>query len=247
MKVETTHIGSLPFVQLNQAIEFTFKFDIPVLFTLPHLDPKQFMGIDVLSRTHNLASLDIELPYEKEFFKRLASQDSKIFKTQLIGPITLHKYFLKDQTLESVASKLGVLYKNLINRFIEKGDLFLVIDEPALKSRSEIEFLNEFFYKLNIVDCEVGLHCCSDINEEIFELLKIKNKQLDWSLRNKDNFNRDEVFLGGLEMRAPETWGNFLFSKKNLIISPACGLANESNPEMRFQRLTELKTFLETL
>lgn len=247
MKVETTHIGSLPFIQIDQAIEFTFKFDIPVLFTLPQLDAKQFMGVDVLSMTHNLTSLDIELPYEREFFKRLDSQDSNIFKAQLIGPITLQKYFLKEQALEKVASKLGILYRNLIKRFIKKGNLFFIIDEPALNSRYEVEFLNEFFKRLNILDCEVGLHCCSDIDEEIFDCLNLRNKQLDWSSRKKTHFKQGEGFLGGLEVRPPRTWGSFLFSKKNLIISPACGLANETNPEKRFQQLTDLKTFLKTI
>ncbi|MEE2671939.1 MAG: hypothetical protein VYA54_09520 [Bdellovibrionota bacterium] len=98
MNIKTTHVGSLPHSNVEAAIDYTFKFDIPVLFSLPNLGAEHFMGSDIFSysggwENFNSHSLD-SLYFENEFFNAFNKQEKKQFKVQLIGPVTLHKYFL---------------------------------------------------------------------------------------------------------------------------------------------------------
>ena len=148
MICQTTHVGSLPFLDVDQAIEFTFKFDIPVLFSLPKMGREHFMGFDILSYSKsweqfNSGCLD-NLYFEKEFFKAFEKQGDTAFKVQLIGPVTLQKYFLKDLDYLEVSQKLEEAYTYLVERLSSRGNLIFVLDEPALNEKIDIARLNSF-------------------------------------------------------------------------------------------------------
>ena len=249
MRVRTTHVGSLPHTNIKEAIDFTFRFDIPVLFSLPRLDPNDGMGKDLLRLTDNWTSFngDFFLNYEEAFFEKLHSEEQSDFKVQLIGPISMKKYFLEDHSIEQVAEKVLIVYQRLVGRMKNQGNLFFVVDEPGLVNASEVSFLNRFLNEIIGEDFQLGVHCCSDITKEDFCELKLDFKQLDWSQRGSYKFGDNDRFFGGLEETPTNNWGEFSFFEKDIVISPSCGLALETDIETRFQRLIDFKNFLKTV
>lgn len=248
MIVKTTHVGSLPFVDPEIALDFSLRFDIPALFTLPKADPKQYMGHDILSFTHNWSQFDIDsnLPYEDLFFKGLEKSKKQSFKCQLIGPVSFRKYFKPKEEINQIEEKLLNFYRIIISRLEKRGDLFFVLDEPGLENFEDILSLNLFIDQIKSDDFEVGVHCCGDIEEEIFGGLKLGLKQLDWSKRDRIYFPQSISFLAGIANKMSTNWGKLKFESENIIISPACGLANSTDPELEFQKLKNFQAFLQT-
>ncbi len=249
MNIQTTHVGSLPYSDVEAAIDYTFKFDIPVLFSLPNLGAEHFMGSDILSYSRgwenfNSHSLD-NLFFEKEFFNAFNKQQKKQFKVQLIGPVTLHKYFLKEREYAEVESKLISAYVRLIGRLSHRGDLFFVLDEPALNQKVDIERFNNFSNELCSGSTSIiGVHCCGKLDLDLYDDISLEFKQLDWSLYKVEQIPKKGRFFGGFEKFDHEICQKLSFQADNIIISPSCGLYLHSNPEEIFEQLKTVKNIL---
>lgn len=246
--MKTTLVGSLPFLSTTQAIDYTFEWDVPTLFTLPQKDRRQFMGHDlaylmnicedsskkklVLRRDYLKCTKKIEPFYLKEFLEaRDRVQNKELFKYQLIGPVTLyHMLDNKDEiNFEDFSKHLFDHYTDCIQKLSAYGKMIFSLDEPLLN-------INKDFYKTSLyknflksISAEVYIHCCSNI------LLADCQGFLDSLHLNHSLYNGQEgmpCFFIGLEMNdtnLPQLIVDFQKNKNKVkLISPSCGLALES-------------------
>ena len=172
----TTHIGSLPFTNLEDALNYTFLFDLPCLFTLPKVSSEYLMGADLVQMLGlgkmlgDKLVLDkkikdvskVSLPvYFDQFKSRLNGSD---FKYQLIGPYSLKHYlsyygyhFSMDELMDLYLTNISHFFKMMIN----EGMSLCFLDEPFLDklNTSELskykEFYNSFKNDLAILPTEI--------------------------------------------------------------------------------------------
>lgn len=146
--IKTTGIGSLPFYNLADAINFSLNCDMPFVPELTKLDE------NLLNRNNSLL-----LNMGKLCFK-------KKLKNQIIGPATFC-YLTKKNF-----SDYYIYYKELINLHCDlkkkyQLELYLQIDEPILLSRDqqEISYLN-LFELMKAEDIFPILHSCQKIDDD---------------------------------------------------------------------------------
>jgi methionine synthase II (cobalamin-independent) len=246
----TTHVGSLPFTSINEAIEFTFKFDIPVLFTLPMLNPKEFMHLELIDKLkvgeftddkivfNNLINTDhtITSNYEKEFFEHLEVLSVKRFKFQQTGPITLYELSDKSVDLEKIIESILPKFLELLERLSKRGNLIFIIDEPMLYLHFDkhIASLNKLLRDLNTIKgIDVGIHTCSKLTPSQLNLIDCKYINLDSSLYLASELAliNNKLFVGikcteAMDIETATKSTEYL--NKTEILSPSCGLAFES-------------------
>jgi hypothetical protein len=243
-----THVGSLPFLNTEDALDFTFDFDIPVLFTLPMMEPKEFMHLEMISnlgigefsenkiKFNDLdinSSFEIKSQYEEPFFKRFKSSGCKRFKYQQTGPVTLFELSDKALTIDQIFDYLLVKFTQLLVRYRDYGQVLFIIDEPMLninfsKYRDKFNLFLEALSKLDGV--EIGVHICSKMSVEELNELRCKYIHFDSSLYTPDEFSEitNTRFFG---VSVPDNTNEYIASKSSYflqnaeIISPSCGLA----------------------
>jgi methionine synthase II (cobalamin-independent) len=246
MMAKTTHIGSLPFIKVADAINFNKKFTLPVLSTLPNIDSSEFM-IDQISRGITGASvinfkividtLELDADFKLNFlmlkeFKKEFNQ--KIVKWQIIGPTTLIKSF-KDPLSEANIKKLLSWYHSLIETFYKEhasvfGEMILILDEPLFDPKFN-PYLIQVIQSLKNSNIQIGIHCCCKVNAH--DLLDI---ELDYLSIDCSFYSHDELILlnsvashlisGVVDTSSGElivSMGDVI--KKSKYFSPTCGLA----------------------
>lgn len=239
MKSLITHVGSLPFTQINEALDYTFSFDIPVLFTLPKLNLEDEMvrfvvsGLGLgdyrddkvfLNQNYLKTSKQLSIPYLEGFTQRLNGQK---FKYQLIGPFTLWNLISNQNSFDKndFLNFLCCKYQLLLNELSVFGEFIFVLDEPLLNKASaeDIELLNNFAAKLTYAS--VGIHCCSKLSRVQTQMIKADFMNLDLLL-NQDHrvlTNAEVKIMGGIVSVDSEI--------ENLnypVITPTCGLGFHS-------------------
>jgi hypothetical protein len=248
-EILTTHCGSLPFVDISRAIDFTFLFDIPTLFTLPQLDPNQFMGRDLiyllnigdpqkLKLTSNYLESQVNiLPfYADAFFDEFKKNKAQRFKYQLIGPYTFYKMLnlASDINRVDIGKFLLDKYSILLNTFNSYGDCLFVLDEPMLNlaHRDEVEWLNRFAKQLGSIDgVTIGFHICSKQTAETLTQLRNFSLYLDYELYTKEEIiQMDMVNFIGIDTSGSRHLPNEITFMRNkasdqCLIAPSCGLA----------------------
>jgi hypothetical protein len=142
-----TQIGSLPYDDVDQAVDYSLRHDIPFLPELPRLGDSM---LDYIQRPGQLSCLNA-------FAERTAGRD--IVKVQCIGPATLIlSGYAEDEAVgrvcEHVAAVLGAL---------DVGQVILFLDEPAL---GQVGFdyhrlWSPLFESFNITS---GVHVCGNMN-----------------------------------------------------------------------------------
>ncbi|MEE2671938.1 MAG: hypothetical protein VYA54_09515 [Bdellovibrionota bacterium] len=136
-------------------------------------------------------------------------------------------------------------YSKLIGRLIHRGDLFFVLDEPALNEKVDIERFNSFSNKLSSgTTSTIGVHCCGKLELDLYEAISLEFKQLDWALYKLEQIPKNGRFFGGFEKFDHEICQKLSFQSGNIIISPSCGLYGHSNPEEIFEQLQTVKNIL---
>lgn len=244
-RVYTTHIGSLPFVDIGDAFSFNSKFDLPCLFTLPKRDPNEFMlpdcarvlGIDFKAGVflkYSKKGKEIS-PYLEKLIESLGKK-SIGFKYQLLGPYSAyHFYGFEEQNypFEKFLMEISKRYNEIIQDLKNYGLNLFFFDEPVLsqlqKDSIKLErYLNWFFQFHKKTEVEVGIHCCGYLNltQREFQDLPL---HLDFSLyQESDLANLQEIkYLGFSKGAVPLAFnlGNFKNIKNNLIfLAPSCGL-----------------------
>jgi hypothetical protein len=248
-KLSLTHVGSLPYVDIKTALDFTFKFDLPVLFSLPNLDKRQFMGKDIVyqleigdyTAEHKIqlnddfqdSSKSLYPPYRDAFLERMKQENKTEFKFQLIGPITFFKLIGNSKaSLEEVGNFLLKKYQDLILSLCADGLSLFILDEPALaKSTTEDrKFLRYFLRELGeIRGVSIGIHVCSKL--KLMEISEFKGilLNLDYSLYTKAEIrSMSETNFIGLnlgKLSSEHTTSDFKTNQElNFYLSPSCGL-----------------------
>lgn len=145
MKRMITQIGSLPHENVDEAIAYSLKHDIPFLPELPKL------GESMLSYIKNPGQLSC-----LEKFKR---HEFATVKIQCIGPATLvSASYTADKAIERVYEHISAIITGLCSK-----EIILFLDEPSL---GQIGFDFEklwtpIFETFNVVS---GVHVCSNMD-----------------------------------------------------------------------------------
>lgn len=249
----TTHVGSLPFTDVNEALDFTFSFDIPALFSLPKLNSNEFIGADLLSglgvsyeKKDHLLHTDksflagkqtLELAHEKSFFDRLEKAKKQIFKTQLVGPYTLYRLLAcEDLSFNELCTFLESVYVQKIEQWLTRGDgLFVALDEPYLAQITQDEliifkgFVKKVLKLLMTKRLNLYVHCCAHLSVEQVEQIKDIELNLDLGL-----YSRDEImklsnlrYLGGDKI-SEKLYLPVISGTQSILLLPSCGLAFKS-------------------
>lgn len=259
----TTHIGSLPFISIDQAFEYTFAFDIPVLFTLPKIYHDELMHLHVASSLE-LGKFDeqqlilndtfddsqeLSSRYQESFFRKMKIYDRDVFKYQLIGPVSL--YLLTDQShcFSHFCTFLLDKYTSYLSQLSKNYKLIFLLDEPILfKEFSKYkQELNDFMEQLSlrVTNIEVGLHLCCKLNVDQLNELCCRYLNIDTTLYSQSELSRvnNKSFLGvistdGTISKTATNNPELLLNTK--IISPTCGLALQDS-EVAQRVFRELK------
>lgn len=252
--MKLTHIGSLPFLSVNQALDYTFKWDIPVLFTLPKLNSSEFIGHDLLNLMGidygsgvNFLKIDPEFKskakeitpfYLEPFLKKLKAHGSKKFKYQLLGPVSFY-HLIQNKDLISFGEFSEFLlgkYKTLVASLAKHADLLFVLDEPFLANQTQFYTESKFIDELAKAGAEVFIHCCAKLSvEDIKSLSSIIN--IDLHLYSDDEISRfSPLEFPGFTWSSTDLPQNIGVLKKSTnnaqFLSPSCGLAFKSIQEV---------------
>lgn len=252
--MQTTHVGSLPFKSVDQALNYTFKWDVPVLFTLPQMSSQEFMGADltaildigeissngevILKKDYFKSSKKV-LPFHFDAFIKLKDHNKiNKFKYQLIGPVTLYQIISNREEIDfdDLVKFLKDKYFQLIKKLSLYGDLVFVIDEPLLKHNLNFYENDDFIKELEALGAEVYLHCCDKLNYKKLGDFK-KDLHLDMGLFPNElmNFMIVSDFIG---LEKPDSYHSFFAAEKLKVkahfkyISPSCGLGISRVDEM---------------
>lgn len=214
--MQTSHIGSLPFTDFDKAIEFNHSFDIPVLFSLPTLDEKQFM----------LAQAEDLLFNRGLISNQEAIRDSDLFKFQLPCPFTIKKFLQKIPSIDE--------YLFALSKLKVKKQCIFFFDAPVFNKIKCEDFVryDEYIERIKTeFGFKVGVHICCNVTEEsIKSLSKLDYINIDLSLNPK------------LES-VVNSYGVSVDTKITTdckLITPPCGLALKSEAECN-----HLKTYLD--
>lgn len=248
--VKTTHIGSLPFKNIDLAIEFNKLFSLPVLSTLPLISKSEYMlnqvlpGIEGgslknlkinLDKDYNFIDYKIPFIIEHDFFKEFAGFE---IKWQIVGLVTLLKSF--NNLSESEYSKMThwhakniIEYHNFLLPHFSKVNLFL--DEPMYNEFADKNLLKNFLDLLKNEAIEINIHCCANITHELFSELKLDGLSFDYTQLKSTSYSDLEKFakklyLGVINTQTFQRVRPIPF-KDSYFLTPACGLAY-SDPEM---------------
>jgi methionine synthase II (cobalamin-independent) len=243
----TSHIGSLPFLSLNEAIAFNHLFTIPVLSTLPLMNDNEYMLAQVQSGIPNssLQNYKINLPtqlflsdyqYPFTLFENFVKQfQNKPMKWQIVGPCTLikslqhtisHKtmsYFL-DWHLHNIRN-----FQNVLGKFFLSSYLFL--DEPLWDKNFYPDLIQKFYEQLAKLQAEVGVHCCGKVMDDSLLKLPIKAISLDLTLTTNEVLssilNQKKEFWAGIlnTVNLEVNSHPCLLESHKIVLTPACGLA----------------------
>lgn len=248
--VLTTHIGSLPFKDIQRAIDFNKKFTLPVLATLPLLQKNEFMinqvldGIQgykyknykiFLDKKFSLKEHRFPFIMEKEFIQNFKRHE---IKWQVVGIVTLLKSIV-NLKISDQSRIVNWHLKNIINYHKYLSGYFplvhLFLDEPLYNDIADKKLLISFLEKLKVEEIKINLHCCGSITHELFTGLLLSGLSFDYTqltdidcLELKRSVQR--LYLGVINTMTLRCVNEIPLSNVDFL-TPACGLAY-SNPEM---------------
>ena len=111
-----TQIGSLPYDDVDEAVEYSLRHDIPFLPELPKLGDAM---LDYIRRPGQLSCL-------RAFQERTAGRD--VVKVQCVGPATLIlSGYSQDEAVAMACQHIAAILDGL-----RVGEVILFLDEPAL-------------------------------------------------------------------------------------------------------------------
>jgi len=268
-KIDITHIGSLPFLNVEDAIDYTFKFDIPVLFSLPILNSKEFMGQDILHQlkipfrmvdhkihleVSSLCTTSELIPaYFDLFINECLKRNRDEFKYQLIGPFTFYKMMTSSSNISFKDS-----WNFLIDKYLHLFDLFdnykliFFIDEPSifLASEEELSLIKSFMDRLSVHKntMNIGIHFCSKLHTSHFDLFSPYIINFDISQYISTELSEVKGFNScGISVPYANVQDNLGIIKSKtedrLFFTPSCGLAFDTSSSLdhTFNHLVNLK------
>jgi methionine synthase II (cobalamin-independent) len=234
--MNTTHLGSMPFKDIQIAIEWSKKFELVTVPELPKLDDSQCM----LKR----ASAALALSKGQMAFSNLVDKfDCSEIKIHCAGPVTVE--MLEKGSFSRYFELLLEASSVLSTRF---DKLWICLDEPSLNYSINVDRDQYSSYLNQFSNVQIGIHNCDsvrlenlfieDINflsvsyfqltnplDELFALMKDKTLMLG-TLDTKDNYLS---MLPSID----------LSSAGNLYLTPSCGLGT-LNPKLATAILSTL-------
>lgn len=254
----TTQIGSLPFKDVNFAIDYACDFDLPFVPTLPMYCQSEFMAELALSGLDN----NDPTPTEICLLATLKRLHGKKCKYQIMGPDSLYRYLLLQNKKISYREVETFLFKK-IQKVLDLFDSYCVtpilfFDEPMLQSYENIaNFVTRF-------DVYTGLHTCAKADWTKFSEMKIDYLSLDFLLydesilETKDfkNLVRNKVICFGL-ISTNLTSCNTIIKELSYIkgylkysnhyITPTCGLSLSNEDYVKELTSKQVKHYLDKL
>lgn len=246
--IQTTHVGSLPFLDIDSALEYTFKWDVPTLFTLPKLNKLELLGLETLralglNPAPNQSDINLPLDYFQrsndltplhlDMFLRFGEKVDKLskFKVQFTGPVTLYSLLKNKEQINFMELSQFLLEKfvRCSERLQKYGDIIFVLDEPLLRENLLFYEKSKYLEALKKTRAEVFIHCCDKL--DLTQLSQsLTSMHLDIDLYNDDpKFPPLTLPFVGLDVKLsipPSINGIKLFKESSLkYISPPCGLA----------------------
>jgi hypothetical protein len=184
-----TQIGSLPYDDVDQAVEYSLQHDIPFLPELPKLGDSM---LDYIKNPGNMSCL--------ETFKQ-KTQDCDTVKVQCVGPATLIlSGYSEDDAIARACQHIEALLTDL-----KAPNVILFLDEPALGQAGfdYKQLWSPLFESFNVTS---GVHVCGNMNwDEMFnsdidiisfdasefDITKYpgyrNNKRIAWGIKTKDD------------------------------------------------------------
>lgn len=153
-----TGIGSLPFTDIDQALEYSFQHDLPFLPQLPQLNEDEMMVTQSLDDSFETYSCFVP------FLMQCIEKKIPTVKMQLAGPVTCS--VVVEEPIEFVIPQILAKIDDMVTPFTEVGiKVLFFIDEPMLfvnfDSPLQIQ-LKKFFQEMKQKGLTIGLHCCSN-------------------------------------------------------------------------------------
>lgn len=253
-----TQIGSLPYDNVKQAIDYSLRHDIPFL---PELPKKGEYMLEYIKTPGKLSCL-------KEF--KHATKGYDLVKIQSVGPVTI----LSDKNSHYTEQQAVNMTKEHIFKTLDGLDfeeLILFLDEPSLEiagfdyksagmCKEEYESLelksidykklweelyNELTWYIEEQRIEFGVHTCGNFNwQELFDLSFIDVISFDASkygqkLVSSKGYRKSKDIAWGVKSRS-----DVLSFRKGDFLTPPCGLgnlANEGECESILENLIRIK------
>lgn len=228
--MKITGIGSLPYLSVSKAMEWSFHCDIPYLPELIQLSAQESLIqlAYTLSQSRKIKS-PLHVCYEP-FLKEIKSC-SGLFKVQLPGIMTAQK-IIKDPLFES-----KYYIQNIISYLCAFEELqrpwILTLDEPLIEKDDFLKY--EFFLKELrgfFPNCFFGIHICNThawekITCDIFDYYFV-----DMILNPNINLLQiaPEKIVAGIIGTQTSEQGE----PQGQIISPTCGLGTLSSQRADF-------------
>ena len=147
-----TQIGSLPYDDVDEAIEYSLRHDIPFLPELPNLGDAM---MDYIKQPGSMSCLET-------FKKKTAGFDT--VKIQCVGPATLILGgYDQDEAFSRAYEHINALIDGL-----EAGKIILFLDEPAL-GHAGFDYRQLWSPLFESFDVTSGVHTCGNMNwDEMF-------------------------------------------------------------------------------
>jgi hypothetical protein len=147
-----TQIGSLPYEDVVQAVEYSLRHDIPFLPELPKLGDAM---LDYIKNPGRLSCLDT-------FRKKVKGRQTA--KIQCIGPATLVlSGFPEDEAVTRAYQHISAITDGL-----DVSELIIFLDEPAL-GQAGFDFRRLWSPIFDSFDATFGVHVCGNMNwDELF-------------------------------------------------------------------------------
>jgi hypothetical protein len=166
-KKVVTQIGSLPYDDVDQAVEYSLRHDIPFLPELPKLGDAM---LEYAKQPGKLSCL-------RRFQERVAGLDT--VKVQCIGPATLIlSGYSEDEAISRACQHIAAILDGL-----QVGQVILFLDEPAL---GQVGFDYQRLWSALFESFPVtpGVHVCGNMNwDDLFrssvEIISFDASQYD--------------------------------------------------------------------
>lgn len=142
-----TQIGSLPYDDVGEAVEYSLRHDIPFLPELPKLGDAM---MEYIKRPGSMSCL--------ETFKRKVA-GIEVVKIQCVGPATLILGgYDQDEAFSQVYQHIDAVMSGL-----DAGNVILFLDEPAL-GQVGFDYQQLWTPLFQSFDVTPGVHVCGNMN-----------------------------------------------------------------------------------
>ncbi|KPK42620.1 MAG: hypothetical protein AMJ65_07385 [Phycisphaerae bacterium SG8_4] len=221
----TTQIGLVPYDNIDEAVEYSLKHDIPFL---PELGKLGDAMMDYIERPGNMSCLDT-------FKRKVAGRPTA--KIQCVGPATLILAgYDQDDAFSRTYQHIDALIDGL-----EVESVILFLDEPAL-GQAGFDYLRLWSPLFESFDVTSGVHVCGNMNwDELFgseiEIISFDASKFD--ITKYPGYRNGKRIAWGVE--AAEDVKDF---QEGDLLTPPCGMGpkffNTDDCEIVLSKLSQI-------